>query len=470
MKALIIVPRYANRPVDYYNLPMGMLYLATAIRKQADVSILNLNEILQQDVEHIIKRRVKNVDIVFTGGLSVHFMQIKDILRMVRTYSKAKIVVGGGLVTSQPEIMSGLLKNVDVFIYGESDQLDIPNNCHFSQILIMNTVHKDILDITFPAYDLFNMDLYLALQRPSDSHYRAIINYPREAAIIASRGCPYNCTFCFHPTGNTYRQRSLNSVFIEIEMLKEDYNINILSVYDECFAISKSRLTEFCERIKKLKLYWSCQLRVDGIDENDMKMLADSGCYIISFGIESASDVILRNYKKNITVKQINNALEWSKKAGIVVQGNIILGAEEETLDTVEESMKWWAEHKEFNLSVGPVIPYPGTEMYKRAVEKGLIDSKIFLEQGCPDVNCAELDIIESNKIITKYLSQSFSTIYDVCYESNLDNFGRVKLTFKNKCPYCDAVQIRENFSMDAVEEGVKWCNTCKGRYFLRKE
>jgi radical SAM superfamily enzyme YgiQ (UPF0313 family) len=385
-------------------------------------------------------------------------------------YSKAKIVVGGGLVTSQPEIMSGLLKNVDVFIYGESDQLDIPNNCHFSQILIMNTVHKDILDITFPAYDLFNMDLYLALQRPSDSHYRAIVDHPREAAIIASRGCPYNCTFCFHPTGNTYRQRSIDSVFTEIEMLKEDYNINILSVYDECFAISKSRLTKFCERIKKLKLHWSCQLRVDGIDEDDIKMLADSGCYIISFGIESASDVILRNYKKNITVKQINNALEWSKKARIVVQGNIILGAEEETLETVEESMKWWSEHKEFNLSVGPVIPYPGTEMYKRAVEKGLIDPVHFLEQGCPAVNCANLNIEEVSKLIYKYAIQTFTTTYDVGFESNIDDFGRVKISFKSKCPHCGQIQERNNYAIDMVESGIKWCSLCKGRYFLRKE
>jgi len=461
MKALIIIPKYASRPVDYYNLPMGMLYLATAIRKQADTTILNLNEIPRQNIEHIIRRNVKEVDVVFTGGLSVHYMQIKNIIRMVKMYSKAKIVIGGGLVTSQPDLISNIL-GADSFVVGEADKINLP---HCSS----DSVSRSDLDTIFPAYDLFNMDLYLALQRPSDSHYRAIVDYPREAAIIASRGCPYNCTFCFHPTGNTYRQRSLDSVFTEIEMLKENYNINILAIYDECFAASNAKLYAFCERIKKLNLHWSCQLRVDLVDLDTLRMMKDSGCYIISFGIESASDKVLRAYKKNITVKQINNALEWSQRAKIVVQGNIILGAEGETLETVEESMKWWKDHKEFNLSVGPVIPYPGTEMYKRAVKKDFIDPISFLEQGCPAANCSGLDIEEMNKIISKYLSPSFSTIYDVGYESNIDDFGRVKLSFKSKCPHCGYEQIRNNYAIDMIENGIKWCSNCEGRYFLRK-
>ena len=80
MKALIIIPQYVGRLVDYYNIPLGMLYLATAIRKQADTAILNLNEITEKNIEHVIKMRVRNVDFVFTGGLSVHYNQVKGIV------------------------------------------------------------------------------------------------------------------------------------------------------------------------------------------------------------------------------------------------------------------------------------------------------------------------------------------------------------------------------------------------------
>jgi anaerobic magnesium-protoporphyrin IX monomethyl ester cyclase len=467
MNALIIVPPLASKPVQYYNLPMGLLYVASAIRGQCDTTILNLTEHPYWWHERIIKYRAKEADVVFIGGLSVHYRAIKRIVDIVKKYCDIPVIVGGGLVTSQPEIVSKML-NADVFVSGEGDEFDMFGEySNLVRMVIMKTVPRDKLDILMPAYDLFNMELYLGLQRPSDSIYRAVTDFPRDAAIIASRGCPYNCTFCFHPTGNTYRQRSLYSVFDEIEFLKETYNINILSVYDECFAMKKERLVEFCDRIGKMKLHWSCQLRVDSVDKEIMKMLRDSGCYIISFGIESASNKILANFRKNITVQQINNALDWAKQYDIVVQGNLILGAEEETEETIAESMRWWEAHREYNLSVGMVIPYPGTVMYRNAVAKGLIDPVKFLEEDCPVVNCSNVPKSVYDNVEKKLTMQKAATIYDVRYGENLDFYGRVQLQFKVKCPHCASEQTKTNFALDAVGMGVKYCTNCKGRYFM---
>jgi radical SAM superfamily enzyme YgiQ (UPF0313 family) len=460
MTALIIVPPYASRIVDYYNLPMGLLYVASAVRKTHDVKILNLNEIPRENYERVIRYHATDATVMMTGGLSVHYNILKEIVDIVDRNTDIPIVLGGGIVSSQPELISTLF-NADIFVTGEADEFEMIED-DFG-IRSIDTVSTNKLDIAMPAYDLFNMESYLGLQRPSDSHYRAIVDNPREAAIIASRGCPYNCTFCFHPTGNKYRQRSLNSVFTEIEYLVEHYNINILAIYDECFATSKPRLTEFCERIRKYNLHWSCQLRVDSVDLDTMKMLKDSGCYIISFGIESASDRILKNYNKHITVAQINKALEWSKQVGIVVQGNIILGAEEETVETIKESLEWWKKHREYHFSIGPVIPYPGTEMYKNAVAAGKINPVKFLEDGCPAVNCCNVSFEMPSDI-----TQELVPIFDVGYEDLLDFYGRVKLSFKTKCPYCGYEQTRSNYAMDMVGSGIKWCSNCHMRYFIK--
>jgi len=467
MNALIIIPPYTDKICSYYNLPMGLLYVASAVRRQANVRVLNLNEVPQADYKRIIRYHVKAADYVLTGGLSVHYNIIRDIVDVVKmTNIDIHVIVGGGLVTSQPDLVSTLI-NADTFVDGEADKFDIFYH-NYSKIIKMDSVSVDILNVTRPAYDLFNMELYLGMQRPSDSHYRAVIDNPRELPIIASRGCPYNCTFCFHPTGDRYRQRSLDSVFGEIEALVENYNINILAIYDECFATNKERLAQFCERIKKYNLKWSCQLRVDSVDLDTMKMLRDSGCYIISFGIESASDRILANYEKHITVSQINDALDWAKRCDIVVQGNIILGAEEETRETVIESLKWWKEHREWHLSVGPVIPYPGTKMYEKALADGKIDPVKFLEAGCPAIHLSKVGQAEYNELIPKYVMQEITSIFDIGYEQELDFYGRTKLQFKSKCPYCGCTQERRNWDMDMVGAGIKWCSNCKMRYFLK--
>jgi anaerobic magnesium-protoporphyrin IX monomethyl ester cyclase len=464
---LIIVPRYAGRIVDYYNLPMGLLYVASQARKNNNVSILNLNEVMPQDYERVIKYRAKEADVVMTGGLSTHYGLVKEIVDIVKRCEDVLVVVGGGLVSSQPEVISENL-NADIFVAGEAETFSMFELGPIRKIVRTNTVAKKDLDNLLPAYDLFNMELYLGLQRPSDSHYRDIVDSPRELAVIASRGCPFNCTFCFHPTGNSYRQRSLDSVFSEIEMLKENYGINIIAVYDELFSSDKPRLMEFCERIRKLGLHWSCQLRVDSVDKESMKLLKDSRCYIISFGIESASDFILENFRKHTTVKQINNALGWAKEFGIVVQGNIIFGAEGETKETLAESVKWWNEHKEYSLSVGPVIPYPGTLMYKHMLDAGKIDPVKFLEAECPALNCSKMSNEDYAEILKDVVSPLPVQIYDVGYEQSLDFYGRVKLAFKVKCPYCGFEQQHTNYAMDMVGAGIKWCKNCAGRYFMK--
>ena len=477
MQILIIVPPFTNKPASFYNLPMGLLYLATVLENLGHhVVILNLNESSDGDYERVIRYNVQNTDVIMIGGLSVFYNVVKSIITIIRKYSCSRIVVGGGLVTSQPEFISKHL-DADHFVSGEcedvvQDVLKFDKRVYYAK----GQVQVEKLNTLMPAYHLFNMELYLGLQRPSDGHYRSIVDNPRESALIASRGCPYQCTFCFHPTGLKYRARSLNSVFKEIDILVENYNINILAIYDELFSISKERLVDFCERIKKYKLFWSCQLRVDSVTEDDLAMMKDSGCYILSLGIESGSNAILKSYKKGITVAQIDKTLELTKKIGIAVQGNILIGAEAETRDTVCESLEWWKKHAPYKFALTYVIPYPGTELYKNAVVNGKIDELAFLEAGCPTVNCTTLSDNDSKEINDELIT-TWNSVNSMAFVSNqdlvltadkFDSYGRAKLSFDATCPYCKTVDRRHNFALDGLSNGIFFCRNCFMRYHFK--
>lgn len=477
MNILIIAFPFVDRPVDYYNLPMGLLYLASSIEKLGhNVEILNLNEVSEGGFERIIKYRVQGKDAIMIGGLSVHYLHVCFIIGLIKKYSQAPIIIGGGLVSSQPELISNIVK-ADCFVSGECENVVEDALRMDKKIVYGDIVPISILDTTFPAYHLFNMELYLGLQKPSDNQYRSILDNPREAAIIASRGCPYNCTFCFHPTGPKYRGRSIESVFTEIDLLVDRYNINILSIYDELFSVNKEKLHNFCEKIKPYKLKWSCQLRVDSVNEDDLRIMKESGCYIISLGIESGSDVALRSYKKNITVSQIDRTLEATKKVGIAVQGNILIGAEADTWDTVQESLDWWRKHKEFKFAIIKVIPYPGTEMHRNAVVAGKLDPVKFLEQDCPPVNCGKLTSSELQKIdeqiIELYKSVELAKITNADLlpaPEKLDTFDRYNFSFNLTCPICGKVDRRKNFSLFGIRNGVFFCRHCFMRFHISGE
>lgn len=477
MNILVIAIPFVFKPVDYYNLPMGLLYLASSLEKLGHhVTILNLNEVSDGNYERIIKYNVVDKDVVMLGGLSIHYNTIQFIIGLIKKYTNASIIVGGGLVSSQSELISQLVK-ADCFVSGECEGIIEEALRMDKKIYYGDTVPISILDTTFPAYHLLNMELYLGLQRPSDNQYRSIVNKPREAAIIASRGCPYNCTFCFHPTGPKYRNRSIDSIFSEIDLLVDRYNINILSIYDELFSINKTKLHDFIERIKRYKLKWSCQLRADSVEEDDLQEMKESGCYIISLGIESGSDTALRSYKKKITTKQIEETLRATKKVGIAVQGNILIGAEADTYDTVQESLAWWDRHKEYKFSIVNVIPYPGTEMYRNAFAAGKLDSIKFLEQGCPAINCSQLSDEEA-KTTNEQAVKMYHAVHNAKMSNvdmnlaveKFDSYGRYNISFDLTCPHCGKVDRRENFALNGILNGIFFCRSCFMRFHISEQ
>jgi len=190
--------------------------------------------------------------------------------------------------------------------------------------------------------------------------------------MYASKGCPYSCIFCTE-RNTRLKKRSAESILSELRYLKSNFNVKTVSFFDETFTIDEDRVIAICEGIKKekLKIVWYCNTRVDLVGRELLKIMYAGGCRGISYGIESGSQAILDKAKKGTTVEQAEDAIMWAKEARIKVYCSFILGLPCENWSTVEETIKFVRRSLPTGAQFNVAVPYPGTELYKIALDKG---------------------------------------------------------------------------------------------------
>jgi hypothetical protein len=227
-----------------------------------------------------------------------------------------------------------------------------------------------------------------------------------------------------------------------LDYLIEKYNVNMVLVLDELFSIRKGRIYDFCERMKKYSLKWTVQLRVDRIDAQMLTTLKDAGCFLISYGLESASEHILKSMKKHITLSQIEKALQLTHDRGIAIQGNFIFGDKEETWKTANDTLRWWRTHRTYQVNLTRVCAYPGTELYKHAMDTGAIKDRVgFLEKGCPPVNATKMHDDEYDELIA--LLSLYNRTNPVpaqvrsCSQEGKDIYKGKLYSIEVRCPHC---------------------------------
>jgi len=225
------------------------------------------------------------------------------------------------------------------------------------------TLIEDLDSLPFPAYDL--LPYFPHAYRPP------FLNYPKgpAASFASSRGCPQTCTFCDRSVfGNRYRYFSEDYLFTLISSLKRQYGVQHLIFTDDQFAASRPRLIRLCEKMagQNLKIRWNCDARADSVDLDLLKLMKKAGCWMISYGIESGSQKILDEIQKGIQLDRVEQALHWTKKAGIRAKGLFMIGYPQETEETLRQTLSFLrrAPLDEMNLSF--LTPYPGTELYRR--------------------------------------------------------------------------------------------------------
>ncbi len=208
--------------------------------------------------------------------------------------------------------------------------------------------------------------------------------------IVTSRGCPAGCKYCIkHVSYQTsVRVRSPQLIFEELQYLAT-LGIHHVHMYADLFTVNRAQVVDLCRLIidAGLKVSWTCNSRVDYVDEEMLQLMGQAGCWYISWGIESANEQILKRAHKGYKKEQAFRALKWAKAAGINNWGYFIIGLPGETEESIQETIKY---AKELPLDIALfhiAAPYPGTPFFYEVVQNNWFR---------PGTNWEEVDMDQS--------------------------------------------------------------------------
>lgn len=216
-----------------------------------------------------------------------------------------------------------------------------------------------------PRHELFN-----------SPHYRFPFVRQRDfATVLTDYGCPFPCAFCIMAT-LPYKSRPVPDVIAELGRLK-GLGKRELFIIDQTFAVNRERAMELCRQMAAARFGfgWVCFSRVDLIDAPLLAAMKGAGCHTIIFGVESASEDILRRYRKGYTKEQIRQAFRLCRVAGIRTVATFILGLPEETEETAGETIAFLKELDCDFASFNVAVPRMGTTLRQEAIDSGLIDN-----------------------------------------------------------------------------------------------
>jgi anaerobic magnesium-protoporphyrin IX monomethyl ester cyclase len=196
---------------------------------------------------------------------------------------------------------------------------------------------SDLNDLPIPLHHLLPL-----------TSYRMPMMKGNFTFIVTGRGCTAGCTYCIKHVSYQFsvRVRSPEKIMEELWVLKK-LGINNIHMYADLFTVNREQVVNLCKLMieQKLNIKWTCNSRVDYVDEEMLQLMGKAGCWFISWGIESANEGILNHARKGTKPEQVRNALKWSKKAGINNWGYFIIGLPGETEETIQQTIAFAKGH-----------------------------------------------------------------------------------------------------------------------------
>jgi radical SAM superfamily enzyme YgiQ (UPF0313 family) len=205
-------------------------------------------------------------------------------------------------------------------------------------------------------------------------HLMKLEEYSFPGAIATSRGCNYACVFCSSRNqSGMLRLRSAASIIKEIKWFKEN-GVDSFLVIDPNFAYSRERVIEICDGIRELGMRWFAEARLDHMNEEVIEAMADSGCKVVRFGIESGSQRIVDEIRKEINLKDVETTIEQLVAKGITPVCGFMVGHPSETKEDFELSIALARKIRDLGgeATFAVQTPYPGTYIYRNASKLGI--------------------------------------------------------------------------------------------------
>ncbi|MHA1558650.1 MAG: B12-binding domain-containing radical SAM protein [Alphaproteobacteria bacterium] len=379
-----------------YTPPMGLAYLASSL-EQAGHKVRIVDSVNMNYSHKEIYREIKNFepDVVGSDSFTASIYESLKILKNVKeSLSNCITVLGGYHSTALAKEILMQHPYVDIIVKGEGEKtfvelLEKKKVKQYSAVkgiayrynnrIVENEPReriKDLDSIPFPAYHL------LPMKKKSGTHNR--FNIQRDVKhvgtigrILTSRGCPHNCAFCSSHCmwGGKIYLRKAEKIVEEIKLLTDKYNIKLIKISDETFAIDKKRTEKISNLLKKEKIdvSFGCNTRTNLFDKYTASLLKKMGCNLVFFGFESGVQKTLNFLNKNISINDSINAVKKAKDEGLNIMGNFIIGVPGETKENINHTI-FFAKKLDINLTTFTILtPYPGTKIYEYAVKNNLL-------------------------------------------------------------------------------------------------
>jgi anaerobic magnesium-protoporphyrin IX monomethyl ester cyclase len=386
MRVLLVLPRRKNRLFEDVRLPpLGIAYLAGVLRQAGHTARL-IDANLESDQDLALRSRLAAFapDLV---GFSVASPLRRAALRLARLVKEKdagiKVVFGGSHPTIFPA-ETAAEPDVDFAVRGEGEDTIlelmevlagrlnpamVPGLAFREDGRIRLTPPRPPIQpldrLPFPAYDLLPIGRYQGVRARASAFME----------MFTSRGCPYHCAFCdaHIVMGRAYRAHSPGRTRAEIQHLVGAFGVREIMFKDSEFTHDRGRIEALCDLLIEdgSPVRWTCNGRVGRVDAPLLRKMRRAGCEMISFGVESGDQAVLIALNKGTTPDRIRETFRAARAAGIKTQANFLIGHPEEDARAVLRSIRLAAELRPDLLQFNYLFPYPGTDLYRRALEKG---------------------------------------------------------------------------------------------------
>lgn len=399
--------------------PLGILSLAAYLReKTPSVQVDVIDATFYSRPLEMMRERIErgNYDIV---GVSVMTAMLRDALdasRIARAASSKPVVLWGGphpTVLPEHTLAQG---PVDMIALGEGEETLrelVERDGNPEEVagiwykrdgeIVRNPPRMPIHDLgslPYPARDLVDMEAY------ARAWYSLTAASPelRGTSLIASRGCPFSCTYC-QPTlenlfGRRLRRRPVPHVIGELRELREKYHLDAFMLEDDTFIAHNGWAMEFAQALRDsgLGFKWGCNVRADLVVKNPHLLgeMARSGLVQVNMGIESGTQRILDEiYDKKITVEQVREAATIAKGLGLRIGGYFMLGAPTETRREIRTTIEYAARLSIDEAAFNITTPLPGTFLWDK--------TKDLVGDGLEDFNYYSHSVYKSNQVLPSW-------------------------------------------------------------------
>ena len=409
-KVLLATPPYTlfKNDVRRAITPLGLISIAAVLEQNGyEVAILDISTEgyynLKEDGDFVtyglseeqIKKRISEFAPDVFGVSCIFSTQLenaKKTLKLAKELNPNIITLTGG---SHPTYAVEDMLNasfIDYVIIGEGELptlqlLESLNNNRDTSIIngvaykkegkiIVNSPQfvENLDELPMPALHLLNMEKYFEINIPQNPYPKG----KRVAQILTSRGCSAKCIFCTTTNfwGNRYRGRSAQKVVQEIKYLKERYNIDEIQFTDDNFTLNKKRAMEILEGIKDLNLHWCTPqgIAVWALDEEVIEKMRETGCYQLTFAIESGNQEVLKNIiQKPLDLRKVKPLVDKAKSLGIKIHAFCICGLPGETIKQMYETYNFAKDCDFDSASFFLATPLVGSKLLKVCQEKGYL-------------------------------------------------------------------------------------------------